>query len=111
MVSRSAFATSAASAGTPIGTPSAIMLRYTAMPMADGVPIGVPAEAAEVAKATLGGAVSVAQQLPDQLRAELLGTARDAFAQSVRLTAAISAVISLAMAIIVRVWLRQRTSS
>jgi len=79
--------------------------------MATGIPMGVPPEAAEVARATLGGALSVAQQLPHHLRVELLDTARDAFAQSVRLTAAISAVISLTMAIIVRVSLRQRTSS
>jgi DHA2 family multidrug resistance protein-like MFS transporter len=79
--------------------------------MADGVPIGVPAGAAEVAKATLGGAVSVAEQLPDQLRVELLGTARDAFAHALRLTAAISAVISLTMAIVVKVLLRHRSSS
>ena len=77
--------------------------------MATGIPIGVP-RSAEVARATLGGALSVAQQLPHHLRVELLDTARDAFAQSVRLTAAISAVISLTMAIIVRVSLRQRTS-
>src|SRR5256886_4299310 len=79
--------------------------------MATGIPIGVPPEAAEVARATLGGALSVAQQLPHDLRVELLDTARDAFAQSVRLTAAISAAISLTMAIIVGVLLRQRTSS
>src|SRR6266516_1106316 len=79
--------------------------------MATGIPIGVPPEAAEVARATLGGALSVAQQLPHHLRVELLDTPWDAFAESVRLTAGISAVISLAMAIIVRVWLRQRTSS
>jgi len=79
--------------------------------MATGIPIGVPPEAAEVARATLGGALSVAQQLPHHLRVELLDTARDAFAQSVRLTAAISAAISLTMAIIVGVLLRQRTSS
>lgn len=79
--------------------------------MATGIPMGVPPEAAEVARATLGGALSVAQQLPHHLRVELLDTARDAFAQSVRLTAAISAVISLTMAIIVWVLLRQRTSS
>ena len=79
--------------------------------MATGIPIGVPPEAAEVARATLGGALSVAQELPHHLRVELLDTARDAFAQSVRLTAAISAAISLTMAIIVGVLLRQRTSS
>jgi len=79
--------------------------------MAHGVPMGVPPDAVEVARATLGGALSVAQQLPDQLRAELLGTARGAFAQSLRLTAAISAVISLTMAIVVKVLLRHRSSS
>ena len=79
--------------------------------MATGIPIGVPAEAAEVAKATLGGALTVAQQLPHHLRVELLDTARDAFAHALQLTAAISSVISITMAIIVRVSLRQRTSS
>ena len=79
--------------------------------MATGVPIGVPADAAEVAKATLGGAVSVAQQLSDPLRAELLGTARDAFAHALQLTAAISAIIALSMAIVVKVLLRQRSRS
>jgi len=79
--------------------------------MATGIPTGVPPEAAEVAKATLGGALSVAQHLPDQLRVELLHTARDAFAQSFRLTAAISAVISLTMAVGVKGLLRHRSSS
>ncbi len=75
--------------------------------MATGIPIGVPAEAAEVAKATLGGALSVAQQLPHQLRVELLVTARDAFAQAVRLTAAISAAITLIMAVVAVILLRR----
>jgi DHA2 family multidrug resistance protein-like MFS transporter len=79
--------------------------------MATGIPIGLPPEAAEVAKATLGGALSVAQQLPDLLRVELLHTARDAFAQSFRLTAAISAVISLTTAVVVKGLLRHGSSS
>src|SRR6266851_5296627 len=59
--------------------------------MADGVPVGVPPEAREVAKATLGGALAVAAQLPDHLGVELLSTAREAFARAFALTAAISA--------------------
>ena len=38
--------------------------------MADAVPAGVPPEAAEAARDTLGGAVAVAEQLPDQLGAD-----------------------------------------
>src|SRR5712692_6662046 len=79
--------------------------------MATGIPLGVPPEAAEVARATLGGAVSVAQQLPDPLRAELLGTARDAFAHAFQLTAVISAVLALTMAVIAAILLRQRSGS
>ena len=79
--------------------------------MATGIPLGVPPDAAEVARATLGGAVSVARQLPDPLRAELLGTARDAFAHAFQITAVISAVLALTMAVIAAILLRQRSSS
>ena len=75
--------------------------------MADGVPIGVPAEAAEVARATLGGAVAVAERLPDQLRVDLLGTARYAFAKAFQLAAAISAVIVLLLVPVAVVLLRR----
>lgn len=68
--------------------------------MAHGVPIGVPPEATEVAKATLGGALAVAGQLPQRLGAELVGTAREAFARAFALIAAISAAIALAMAVL-----------
>ena len=67
--------------------------------MAAGVPVGVPPEATEVAKATLGGALSVAERLPHQMGVELLGTARAAFAHAFGLTAAICAAITLAMAV------------
>jgi DHA2 family multidrug resistance protein-like MFS transporter len=65
--------------------------------MADGVPSGVPPDVGAVARATLGGAVAVAEGLPDQLRAALLGSARAAFVRAFQLTAAISAVIALAL--------------
>jgi DHA2 family multidrug resistance protein-like MFS transporter len=76
--------------------------------MAAGVPPGVPAEASAVAKATLGGAVSVADRLPTQLGVELLTTARDAFAQAFTVTSATCAVIALAMAWPAVIFLRRR---
>jgi DHA2 family multidrug resistance protein-like MFS transporter len=75
--------------------------------MADGVPIEVPAEAAEAARATLGGAVAVAERLPEQVRLELLGTARAAFARAFQLTAAISGAIALVLAPVALVLLRR----
>jgi MFS transporter, DHA2 family, multidrug resistance protein len=75
--------------------------------MADAVPAGVPREAAEAARDTLGGAVAVAEGLPDPLGAALLLTAREAFAQAVELTAAMSAVILVALAVVAAVVLRR----
>jgi DHA2 family multidrug resistance protein-like MFS transporter len=80
--------------------------------MADGVPAGVPPEAAETARSTLGGAVAVAERLPGQTGAELLGAAREAFSQSFQLTATICAAVVLAMAIAAAVLLpRVRSGS
>ena len=78
--------------------------------MAGNVPAGVPVEAANAAKSTLGGALAVAGQLPDQLGAELLGAAREAFGQAFELTAAISAIVSLATALGATALLRRRRS-
>src|SRR5688500_17045926 len=47
--------------------------------IADRLPAAVPAEAEVVARDTLGSAVQVAGQLPGELGAVLLETARDAF--------------------------------
>jgi DHA2 family multidrug resistance protein-like MFS transporter len=68
------------------------------MAMWDAVPQGLPPEALEAARSTLGGAVSVAGQLPPQLGGELLGSAREALMRAFQLTAAISAVVSLGTA-------------
>ncbi|MBA2446775.1 MAG: MFS transporter [Chloroflexi bacterium] len=72
----------------------------------DAVPAGVPPEVAEAARATLGGAVAAAEQLPTQLGAALLGVAREAFVQSFEVTAAISAGIVIAAAVVAAVLLR-----
>jgi DHA2 family multidrug resistance protein-like MFS transporter len=76
--------------------------------MASGVPAGVSTEAANAAKSTLGGALAVAQQLPNHIGAELLGTAREAFGQAFELTVAISAIVSLATAVLATLLLRRR---
>ena len=74
--------------------------------VADAFPDGAPPEAAEAARDTLGGAVSVADQLPGPLAAELLDTARDAFTQGLQVSAIASAAIVLGMAILTAVLLR-----
>ena len=64
----------------------------------DAVPAEVPAAAADAARDTLGGAVAVAGQLPEQLGGALVDAAHVAFTNGFHLTAAIGAVISLAIA-------------
>jgi len=74
--------------------------------MAAAVPDGVPLEAADAARDTLGGAVEVARQLPEQLGAALVDVAREAFVQGLHLGAAISAVGTIGLAVFVVVLLR-----
>jgi DHA2 family multidrug resistance protein-like MFS transporter len=74
--------------------------------VAGAVPAGVPSGAAAAARDTLGGAVAAAGQLPDQLGGALLGVAREAFTQGLQVTAAISAVVALAIAILAAALLR-----
>ncbi|MHB1135096.1 MAG: MFS transporter, partial [Chloroflexota bacterium] len=75
--------------------------------LAGGLVAGIPAQAAEVARNTLGGAVEVAQQLPEPLRTALLSSAREAFVRSIEVTAAISAIVAIATAFVVAVALRR----
>jgi DHA2 family multidrug resistance protein-like MFS transporter len=79
--------------------------------MADAIPRGVPPEAAEAARGTLGGAVSAAMHLPDQLGAALLGAAREAFTQGLQLTALVSSVTMVVTAILGAVVLRRATAN
>ncbi len=71
-----------------------------------GLPAGVPADAAIVARDTLGGAVGVAQQLPGQLGTAVLDVARDAFVQGMQVAAGISAVLAVIVAIVALTLLR-----
>ena len=75
--------------------------------MANAALDGISREAAEAARGTLGGASAVAGRLPGPLGAELLATARDAFAQAFDVTVIICAVIALATAVVAVVALRR----
>ena len=74
---------------------------------ANGLPAGVPPEAAAIARDTLGGAVGVAQQLPDPLGIALLDIARDAFVQGLHLATGIGAAVAIGAAIMAVVFLRR----
>jgi len=74
--------------------------------LASGLPAAVPTESAAIARDTLGGAVAVAQRLPDALGAAVLDVARDAFLAGMHLTSAIAAVIAVVVALLAVVLLR-----
>jgi MFS transporter, DHA2 family, multidrug resistance protein len=74
--------------------------------LADALPAGVPSQAAAIARDTLGGAVGVAAQLPEGLGVALLAAAREAFTQGLQLTAALSAVVAVGVAVMATVLLR-----
>ncbi|WP_051248457.1 MFS transporter [Inquilinus limosus] len=75
--------------------------------MVDSVPAGVPPEAAEAARATLGGALAAAQDLPGDTGRALADTARGAFTHAFGLAALVSAVIALAAAALTATVLRR----
>jgi MFS transporter, DHA2 family, multidrug resistance protein len=66
----------------------------------------IPSAAVEAGRDTLGGAVTSAGQLPETLGDDLLGTARTAFTEALRVTAMLAAAISLALAVLVFVIVR-----
>ena len=74
--------------------------------LADLLPAAVPAEAAAIARDTLGSAVAVAGQLPEQLGAALLEAARVAFVHGMQLSSAIAAVVAVGLAILAMVTFR-----
>jgi DHA2 family multidrug resistance protein-like MFS transporter len=72
----------------------------------DGFPTGVPADVAETARDTLGGAVAVSGELPEAVAAQLLEAAREAFTQGLQVVALVSAAIAAAAAVAVVFFLR-----
>jgi MFS transporter, DHA2 family, multidrug resistance protein len=76
--------------------------------IADGIPADLPADAAAVARDTLGGAVEVAAQLPERLGAPLIDAARDAFIQGIHVSAVISVLGAIGLAVFTAVMLRRK---
>ena len=74
--------------------------------VAEAIPNGVPAEAAAAARDTLGGAVAVAQELPDQVAVALVDAARGAFVAGMHLTSTIATIVSIGLAVLAVVALR-----
>ncbi len=70
------------------------------------LPAGLSVEDAAAARDTLGGAVQVGAELPGHIGTLLIDAARGAFTQGLHLTAAISAVATLGLALFVLVTLR-----
>jgi MFS transporter, DHA2 family, multidrug resistance protein len=74
--------------------------------VADAVPAGLPSAAKDAAGDTLGGALAVAESLPNGSGSVLIDAARDAFTQGLHVAAATGAVIAIGIAIMVAVRLR-----
>jgi MFS transporter, DHA2 family, multidrug resistance protein len=74
--------------------------------LADSLPAGIPSQASAAARDTLGGAVGVAQQLPPALGAAVLAESREAFTTGLQVTAGISAVVAVGIAVLATVMLR-----
>jgi len=79
--------------------------------LADRLPAELPAEAAAAARDTLGSAVAVAGELPGQLGAVVLQTAREAFVEGMRISSGIAAVVAVGLAILALVMLRDRPAA
>lgn len=72
--------------------------------------LSVPPEAGQMARETLAGAVSVAEQLPASVGATVTDAARDAFVSSFHVIAATNACIAIALAMVVAAVLRHHRS-
>ena len=75
--------------------------------LAEALPNGLPPEAAEAARDTLGGALGVAAQLPEPVGGALLDAAHAAFTHGLRLTAMIGCVLMIAVAVFAASMLRR----
>jgi MFS transporter, DHA2 family, multidrug resistance protein len=75
--------------------------------IAGGLPAGLPSEAAAAARDTLGGAVEVARGLPQSLGEPLLDAANAAFLDGIHVSAVISLIGAIALALFVWVMLRR----
>jgi len=75
--------------------------------VADSLPSGVPAAAADAARDTLGGALAIAQTLPDAVGAALAAVARTAFIDALHFVAAVATVGAVVTAVAAAIALRR----
>ena len=75
--------------------------------LVDALPAAVPGAVASAVRDTLGGAVTAAAQLPDELRTPVLAAAREAFVTGVQATSAIAAAVAVAAAVVTVLVLRR----
>src|SRR4029450_7803674 len=71
------------------------------------VPAGLPTDAASTARDSIANAVAVARQLPGPVADELLTSARQAFTSGLNVVGVLAAVLSVALAGLAVLWLRQ----
>ena len=74
--------------------------------IADRLPPSVPAEVQSAASDTLGSALAISGELPAQLGAAVLDTAREAFVHGMQVTSGIAAVVAVGLAVVAGVMLR-----
>jgi len=67
--------------------------------VADALPAGIPADVADAARDTLGGALGIAETLPGELAATVVAAAQTAFVDALHLVAAVAAIGAVATAI------------
>jgi DHA2 family multidrug resistance protein-like MFS transporter len=74
--------------------------------VADALPSGIPAEAVDAARDTLGGALAIAETLPETLGTALVAAAQFAFVDALHLVAAVAAVGAVLTAVAAALALR-----
>jgi MFS transporter, DHA2 family, multidrug resistance protein len=75
--------------------------------LADSLPADMPAEVADAARDTLGGALAIAETLPGALADALVAAAQVAFVDALHVVAAVAAILAVATAIVSAAALRK----
>ena len=74
--------------------------------VADSLPADIPAEVADAAQDTLGGAIAIAESLPGALADAVVAAAQVAFVDALHLVAAVAAILAVVTAIVAAAALR-----
>ncbi|WP_032407759.1 MFS transporter [Rhodococcoides fascians] len=91
-----------------LGTIGSTVYRHR---MEDAIPAGTPAEIADPARETIGGAIAVADYLPEPFATQLTDVAHSSFIDGFNLAAGTSAVLMFVSAVVVFLLLRRVPAS